>query len=128
METTIDMTRATTIPAPPEPCLWVDGEKVYPADIITPAAYEAAWRSRKPGRRVEGIGYHFARYVSVRVESDCGVEIELSALVDLRPGGKSDVDDYRCRLAPDGAEVELDDATIEGQRQRLIDAAVELAR
>ena len=110
------------------PCMTIDGKPVYPAGLITPAAYESKWAGRPHGTRVKAACYYIAAYVSVHVESDCGVEIEVSALVDLRPGGEADLDDYRCRLAPDAAEVELDGETLAALRDRLVDAAITEAR
>ena len=110
-------------------CYTIDGSPVYPVvALVTPEAYGAAWASRAHGKRVRSVGYHLARYVSIHVETDCGVELEVSALVDLRPGGQTELDDYGCRVAPDGAEVELDDATLKGLRDRLVDAAITEAR
>lgn len=109
-------------------CYTIAGEPVYPVgDLVTPEAYAANWAKRSHGTRVKSVGYYLASYVSIHVETDCGVELEVSALVDLRPGGEADLDDYRCRVA-DGAEVELDDATLMSLRDRLVDAAITEAR
>lgn len=125
METTT-LATASTLPAP---CMTIDGHPIYPGALITPEAYEAEWRRRKPGSRVKASCYFFAHYVSIFVESDDGVEIEVSALVDLRPGHRAtELDDYLCRLAPDGAEVEIEDAKLEELHDRLVSAAEDLVR
>lgn len=121
----MDTTTMATAATMPAPCMTIGGRPVYPAAIITPEAYEAAWKARAHGTRTRSVGY-FAHYVSIHEESDCGVEIEVSALVDLRPG-RADLDDYRCRLVG-AAEVELDDATLGDLRDRLVHAAEALCR
>ena len=100
--------------------LTIRGVAVGEAFETTPEAYAKAWRARKPGTRDKAS--YFGVYASVYEQTDTDEEIEISALVDLNPNGAS-IDDVRCRLHPNGAEVELADETIEALRDRLVDAA-----
>lgn len=116
-------TRAMVVGA----CMTVDGRPVFErAAPIAPDDYDAEWRARTPGTPVRGAYYWCACYVSTYVEADDGREIEISALVDVRPGGRAKIDDYRCRVV-DGAEVALTDDLLEEQRDRLVAAAVKFA-
>lgn len=128
MEATASMSTASTMPAP---CMTVDGVPVFPCALITPEAYQERWRVRLHGTRVHSEIYHWAHYVSTFIESDDGVEIEVSALVDVRPEHwASTVEDFLCRVAPEGpcVEIALSRAQLSNVEQRLIDEAVGLSR
>lgn len=117
---------ASTLPAP---CMTIDGAPAHYGPIVSPDTYEVEWRRRTHGRRVRSQAYYFAHYVSVFAESDSGLEIEISALVDLRVGHRATtVEDYRCRVAHGGPELEIAEDVLCEYEQRLIDAAVEWSR
>lgn len=109
-------------------CMTIGAHSIFPsAELVMPDEYEARWCEREAGTPVRAPIYWWAHYVSVYVESDEGVEIEVSAIVDLRPGSV-DIDDYRCRVAPDGPEVEVPDEVLNDVRDQLVWVAEAVSR